>query len=468
MKNVLITKADGSSVNASVICYFKVNDARYVYYTLNELSQDPTNQTIKIYVAKEKTDNPAVDVPITEEDWTILKGYMSDVLKDAPLAGVEYLPSKENMIIVDEKGIAMPTSYDYVNKHAKVYQDAVSSSEDAGSANVLTPAAAPAEVSPAPAAAPEAPAPASPVAPEAPAVPEVPAPEAAPAAPQVETPAPEAESVFEKQVPPAPEVTPPAEPEVPSGITLPEVEPTPEGPTTDPFAGITAPEAPAETPLESASADINGERIDIDKIHEKYEEMRKNIDELEAKEKAAAESYNATLDLIKTHNEQHAEKVAESIGEVTPVTLEPTPEASALEAVVPTPEAPAPEAAPAQDITSQVVAQETAPAPSEVTPAVPEAPVAPEAPIAPEVPAAPALEPVAPAVTPEVTAPAAPEAVPAATPEAPVAETPAPEAAPPLAPQAEVPGPSAVNTVVPDASQELNAETNWFDMPENS
>ena len=136
MKNVLITKADGSSVNASVICYFKVNDARYVYYTLNELSQDPTNQTIKIYVAKEKTDNPAVDVPITEEDWTILKGYMSDVLKDAPLAGVEYLPSKENMIIVDEKGIAMPTSYDYVNKHAKVYQDAVSSSEDAGSANV--------------------------------------------------------------------------------------------------------------------------------------------------------------------------------------------------------------------------------------------------------------------------------------------------------------------------------------------
>ena len=440
MKNVLITKADGSSVNASVICYFKANDVRYVYYTLNELSQDTNNQTIKIYVAKEKSDNPAVDVPISEEDWTILKGYMSDVLKDAPI-NVEYLPAKENMIIVDEKGIAMPTSYNYVNKHAKIYEDSVANS-DAQGGNVVT--AAPVEPTPAPAPA-EAPAPT----PEAPAAMEATVadpPLAVPPTTQVDiAPAPEAEA--DKTVPPAPEApAAPAEPSVPSGINIPDVNSlNAEEPAVNPFAQIEAPttetsEAPAPEAQPTNTENLNGDKIDVEKIHEKYEEMRKELDELESKEKAAAESYNATLDLIKSHNEQHAEKVAESKEAEAPVPETPAPETPVVPEV-PAPEAPAApvaaDVAPATDITSQVVAQETVPsAPEPTAPAVPEAitPAAPEA-IAPEAPA-----------TPET--PAAPEA--------------------PLTPPPAEPSIAPVSTVVPDANQELNAETNWFDMPENS
>ena len=323
-----ITKSDGMTVSADLICYFQTGDNKYVYYTLNEMGGDAANSTVKVYVGKVKTDNPAVDVPITEEEWGKLKNHMGEVLKDTA-NDMSYLPAPENVTTVSEKVIAMPTSYDYVNKHRSVYEEAVKN--------------APVQEAPAPLE-------------SAPAVDIQPAveegvPEVSPFA------VPQADTVENSE----PEVNAPEVPEVPDAVEpiIPELETTEtpvEDATISPFA---VPEPEQEKPLpklDETPAPVepmsafnipteesgNEKIINIDEIDKKYDDMIRDIEDLRKREKEAAERYNATLELTEMHTEQHAASIAADMGNnVEPALSEPTPVTPVV------PEAPA---APANDV----------------------------------------------------------------------------------------------------------------------
>lgn len=317
-----ITKSDGMAVSADLICYFQTGDNKYVYYTLNEMGGDATNSTVKVYVGKVKTDNPAVDVPITEEEWGKLKNHMGEVLKDT-VNDMSYLPAPESVTTVSEKVIAMPTSYDYVNKHRSVYEEAV---KNAPVQEMPTPAV---ETQPA----------------VEEGVPEV-SPFAVPQADPIENSEPEVK---------APSFGVPEVP-APEGPIIPAPEAPAEDTTINPFA---VPEPEQEKPLpklDEAPAPVdpmsgfnipteesgNDKAINIDEIDKKYDDMIRDIEDLRKREKEAAERYNATLKLTEMHTEQHAASIAADMGNsVEPAIPEPTPVTPVV------PEAPA---APTNDV----------------------------------------------------------------------------------------------------------------------
>ena len=127
-EKIKLIKSNGISVEGDIICFLEdtTNSKRYVYYTLNEIVDAQPSPNIKIYVAKVKQ-NDATDVPISEEEWGKLKGFMGEVLKDIDNATIKYLSINElvDPTIIDEKVIAMPTMYDYVSKHRGVYANKV-------------------------------------------------------------------------------------------------------------------------------------------------------------------------------------------------------------------------------------------------------------------------------------------------------------------------------------------------------
>lgn len=144
MKDTInLIRVDGTSVDATLICYFEnVNDKRqYVYYTLNEISGTDANSTVKVYCAKMRQNDPALDTPISESAWEQLKGHMAEALKATLNPNIKFLQisSLADKTIVSEKVIAMPVSYDYINKHYQFYIDNISSDESATIEPVVAP-----------------------------------------------------------------------------------------------------------------------------------------------------------------------------------------------------------------------------------------------------------------------------------------------------------------------------------------
>ncbi len=256
-----LIKADGTQIQTNLICFIEntTNNKHYLYHTLNETVGDSTNGTVKIYVDKIKQNDPILDAPITTEEWDVLKGYMGDALKGTPNATLKYLAvGNTNLESVSQMAIAMPLSYDYINKQKGLYAEAIATADMA---------VAPSEPEPTPVEAPIAPevlAPSEPVVEE----PEI-APEAAPSIEQVEV-----------------------------------TEPVQEEPTPVEDVSAIVEEAPVAEEATQMAQPIN-----IDEIETKYAEMIKDIEALKAKEIEAAKRYNATIELSAMHNEQHASYV---------------------------------------------------------------------------------------------------------------------------------------------------------------
>lgn len=298
-KKINIIKADGTTVNSDIICYLENLDTskRYAYYTLNEISGTGTNSTVKIYVSKINQNNPSLDTAITDAEWDILKGYMSDALKGNSNEKVKYIPIMgDTLNSISERAIAMPTAYDYVNKQKGIYAEkiALEESSEESSGTTIEPAAPIETIEPA-----------------------------------VE---PTNEPAVEQQtVEPTPEVAPIA-----------PVEANSEEPTNTPVEQVTplqstmVSEEDNNTTSTEPSTAQSLMPMDIADIEKKYDEMINSLTDLKNKEIEAAKRYNATIELSAMHNEQHANYVQneqnketvptpENIPFSQPAPIEPTP-----------------------------------------------------------------------------------------------------------------------------------------------
>ena len=262
-----LIRTSGETINADLICFFEntQNNKRYVYFTLNEIVGSGPSATVKIYVGKAKQNDVNLDAPINDADWEYLKGVMGEVLKGTANPSIKYLniSALTDKTLISEKVIAMPTTYDYINKHRDLYNSSISSES---SSEVLTPVVETPQVTPA------------------------------------DTPVVSAE--------PTPVVETPIEPIIPS-VQVP-VEPV----------VVTPSEPTVNEVVESTNANMMP--INIENIERKYQEMAESLNKLKEQEIEAAKRYNATLELSSMHNEQHAEYVAnEQSKEVAAV--EPAP-----------------------------------------------------------------------------------------------------------------------------------------------
>ena len=333
-----LTKTNGTTIEVDTICFIEdtTNSKRYIYYTLNELVGTGPSSTVKIYVGKVRQNDANLDAPITDEEWGKLKGYMGNALKDAPLENVKYLPLSQltDAAITDEKVIAMPTSYDYVNKHRGIYAQAVATDENTvGDVATVTP-----------------------VVPQEPVAPVEPTPIEPTPVPMETTP----EPIIQEPTPivPEPIMSPETQAPVMQEMGTPAVES--EGiPSVEP-----TPVENNDTPVPPVENQANLNPIDINEIEAKYAKMIEDINNLKAQEIEAANRYNSTLELNAMHIEQHASYVANEqnkevnapMPDATPnpfPTVEPTPVAAE-------PAAPSVEPAP----TSGPIIPESAPAPT--------------------------------------------------------------------------------------------------------
>lgn len=304
METVSLNRIDGTSISATLICYFEnISDKKqYIYYTLNEISGTDTNSTVKIYCVKVRQNDPALDTAISESTWEQLKGHMAEALKGILNPDIKFLPISQlvDKTIVSEKVIAMPVSYNYVDKHYQFYLANVSNDTTGGD-----------EIAP----------------------------------------------IANNEIPLAPQetVSEPAPVSEPVVLDAPQQEP-------EPIVAETL------KPIQEESTNNNNtnssEPIDITSIEEKYAKMIEDITKLKELELEAAKRYNATLQLSTMHNEQHASYVqSEQIKEngsiasvpafepapVEPAPINPVPPVSNVMEPISQPQ-PAPNPTPTQDL----------------------------------------------------------------------------------------------------------------------
>ncbi len=303
-EKINLTKADGTNVMADLICFIEntTTKNRYVYYTLNEVVGTDASATVKIYVSKIKQNNPVLDVPITEEEWGVLKGLMGDALKGNTNQSIRYVPITElgSPVSISERAIAMPTSYDYINKQRGIYATSIAGvSTPVGNTVSASPTA---QVGASPVVSPNT---------------------------QVEqassTPASSVTPIVQSAAP-VENVTPTVESTTPLVTPTPVVEPVENIPSDNPNTNTVTPpivEEPVSTPTQAPTQEpvavqptVNTQNpvdteptlvpIDIDEIENKYKEMSKNLENMKVMEIEAAKRYNATIELQVMHNEQHA------------------------------------------------------------------------------------------------------------------------------------------------------------------
>lgn len=300
-EKITITKADGTNTVGELVCAIEniATKKRYVYYTLNEIVGTSVNSTVKIYVTEIAQNDPTLDTPISEEDWKMLRDCMGDSIKGNTNPNIKYLPLSElgNITSASERAIAMPISYDYINKQRGIYATAIASGDTAG-----TPSAQNIEPAPTP-------------------VPEAPAPQAS-----VE-PAPVAMEPTNLSTSPEPQPFAPGmsgQPQAP--VMEPTPTPTPVVPEPTPSIEPVQPEPQLEASGSAPSAELKP--IDISEIENKYKEMIESLENLKNNEIEAAKRYNATLELSEMHKVQHATYVQ---NEQTKETTEPSLSAETTE-----------------------------------------------------------------------------------------------------------------------------------------
>lgn len=363
-EKINLTKADGSTVQADLICFLEAvaTGRRFIFYTLNEVIGSDNSATVKIYVSKIKQDNPALDGPISQEEWEMMtKRVMKSTIQGTPCDEVRYIPLSElvNPVSVSDKAIAMPVFHDYINKHRGLYAQSVATSVEP--AVPQSEAALQSE---------------GPVAPDTmtatTAIEPAPAPQEPMAQVQPEAPAnifdaPSA-SVAPTAVEAAPMSAPSATLEPQDTLTVQESAPTSVTPA--PLEASSASETAKTVSEESASGAVM-EPIDLAMIESKYDEMIAGINKLKEQELEAAKRYNATIELSVMHKEQHASYVQSEQTKEVPL-VEPTPMEAPAPSVAPMGEVPNMTASLTAEIAPSAPSQPLGVEPTPVTPVVPE------------------------------------------------------------------------------------------------
>jgi len=155
MNDKINLKKDGADFEGNIICYFQntTNSKKYVFYTKSE-EDTPNSPTIKIHVALISQPDITLNAPISDDEWSNLKGIMGNVLKGVENPDISYLKTNDALTISDEKVIGMPSSYDYVNKHKSVYLNGAKEDTPAQQGPIIPEPDAPSTTPEAPAAAP--------------------------------------------------------------------------------------------------------------------------------------------------------------------------------------------------------------------------------------------------------------------------------------------------------------------------
>lgn len=367
-EKINLTKVDGSTIQVDLVCFLEVvaTGRRFIFYTLNEVLGNDANATVKIYVSKVKQNNPALDAPMTGDEWQLFtKNVMKSTIQGSPCPEVKYVPMTElgNPISVGGKAIAMPVFHDYINKQRGLYAESVATSVND----------APQEVAP---------------------MTDVQQPEA----PQSTNTAPQAPDTMTTQTTVEPSSAPglasdnlqsntsfefasqsanifdtqsatPAEAPV-------AVEPTPAATTSATLEpqdtlSIQTPFSESENNVENNGAGAVLEPIDVASIEAKYEEMIANINKLKEQELEAAKRYNATIELSAMHREQHANYVQnEQVKEAPATTVEPAAVVPDATQVMPSESTPQPNPMPGAVTSTTGAINPMEPTP--VTPVVPE------------------------------------------------------------------------------------------------
>lgn len=310
--NVIFT--DGRQIQADLICFLEnlSNNKKYLYYTLNETVGNGTSSTVKIYVANKKQENPSLDTPISEDEWTTLKGFMGDALKGNANPNIKYLPLSElgnDVPVVSEKAIAMPTSYDYINKQRGIYATAIASSDSSTNSTPQGTAMGPISAGP---------------------LETVTTPSATPTS----TGAPTPEPISVESTPAMPTVEPAPTPvtNTPEPVVAPvNPEPIKVTPTTPSNLNESTKSEADNASEETGGSELKLQPIDIATIENKYAEMIATIEKLKGQEIEAAKRYNATIELQEMHNIQHASYVqsegtsSQTLKPTNPIIQEPTP-----------------------------------------------------------------------------------------------------------------------------------------------
>jgi len=312
-EKINIIKMNGTNIQAELICFLEntLTKRQFVFYTLNEIMGAQPNSTVKVYVSKISQNDPNLDNPISDAEWSELKGIMGEVLKGIENPNLKYLKVEPSIGLscVSDKAIAMPTSYEYVSKHKSVYFNAILNPvveeplveevvEEVPVENIL---------------------PTDYVENDGVVIePEVVISEPSVLSEQDVINEPEAE--FEQvSVVSEPSLRSIQEPVVETAVQEDVVAPE----TTDVKESFTS-----ENEVIIPNNYVNMEYININEIVEKYDAMFDNLNKLKEQELEAAKRYNATLELSAMHNEQHASYVAsEQEKEVTSATTinEPSP-----------------------------------------------------------------------------------------------------------------------------------------------
>lgn len=316
-----LTNTNGATISTDLICFIESNASgkRYIYHTLNEEMGTDSNKTIKLYVDKIRQNNPNLDTPITDEEWGILRGYMGDAINGVVNPEVKYLPISEltDPFIVSERAIAMPVSYDYVNKQRGIYAESVVkneiSSENVPQNSTSTPAPEAMENVQANEVQTQDVPPihvenATPVGEPAP-IQNMEAPVQAPVESMSSV---QQSNMFDNNVAPVqPEQTP--APVAPTPVENVENNMFNNNVVSEPNASIESTTIVSPEPVnqnsEMTSSNAKIEPIDVASIEHKYNEIIEDLKNVMAKEIEAAKRYNATIELSSMHNEQHANYV---------------------------------------------------------------------------------------------------------------------------------------------------------------
>ena len=97
--SITILDRNNQSITVDLICYFSLNNKKYIFYNKNEMVQDGL---IKMYVSEE---NNGMNADITQEEWNSLKKVMQDIITGN--SNVQFISYSNPVVFNEPKVIAL-------------------------------------------------------------------------------------------------------------------------------------------------------------------------------------------------------------------------------------------------------------------------------------------------------------------------------------------------------------------------
>ena len=113
--SVTILDRNNQSIPVDLICYFSLNNKKYIFYNKNEIVQDGL---IKMYVSEE---NNGINTDITQDEWNSLKKVMQDIITGS--TNVTFINYSNPLVFNEAKAIALSDTN--VNLIKSAYKNAV-------------------------------------------------------------------------------------------------------------------------------------------------------------------------------------------------------------------------------------------------------------------------------------------------------------------------------------------------------